>query len=263
MTNLRHRIEVLRDVWAGANQSSTGATLRGVAEELTKALDLADGDPAVARPVVGALALADSRGDSRGNAEASAESTTEPRWRFGPRAAAHLIAATSWPWERKEDRDEWSVRLIDEPDLLETEAAQARARLEAAIAALGGPSRSAPKTDEEVPAVDEAARIILIAHHDAVCSRFCNDDVSTYPLGNIAHKIAGALADAGLLGGRPVLTVDRDDLDGGFIATAHDVPGAIGQGETVGEALADLMAACRAILAAALREATPETDEET
>ena len=66
-------------------------------------------------------------------------------WGFGLEAAAALVAATSWPWERREDRDEWSVRLISEPDLLAREAKQARVRLESAIAALSGDA--APRTD--------------------------------------------------------------------------------------------------------------------
>jgi hypothetical protein len=68
-------------------------------------------------------------------------------WGFGLEAAASLVAATSWPWERTEDRDEWSARLISEPDLLAREAKQARVRLESAIAALSGDA--APRTDAD------------------------------------------------------------------------------------------------------------------
>jgi len=52
----------------------------------------------------------------------------------GPEAAARFVAAVSWPLERQENRDSWAPRLLAEPDMLASEADQARARLESAIA---------------------------------------------------------------------------------------------------------------------------------
>jgi len=71
----------------------------------------------------------------------SAEAVEARPWIFGPEAAARFIAATSWPFERTEYRDEWALRLITEPDMLAQEATAARERLEGAINTLGsGPA---------------------------------------------------------------------------------------------------------------------------
>lgn len=60
-------------------------------------------------------------------------------WPFGAESAAYLIAATGNPNERKENRESWAVRLINEPDILAIEADRARTRLEQAIALLVTP----------------------------------------------------------------------------------------------------------------------------
>lgn len=187
------------------------------------------------------VALADSRGDSRGSAEASAESATEPRWRFGPRAAAHLIAATSWPWERREDRDEWSVRLIDEPDLLATEAASARARLEAAIAALGGPSRIGNLLVTHADP-EEYARIWNVGYEAAVTQGLADDPslADDWLQERLREAQARALDDAA----RELIAASRAPSNEIYIRTV---------------AVARILRA----RAAALREGDPETDEET
>lgn len=57
------------------------------------------------------------------------------KWLYGPQAAARLVARTSWPWEREENRDKWAEKLLTDADMLEHEADNARRRLESAIAA--------------------------------------------------------------------------------------------------------------------------------
>lgn len=61
---------------------------------------------------------------------------------FGDDAAYRLIARTSWPFEREETRDAWAVTMRDRPDLLATEVAAARARLEAAVEQVFRPGSS-------------------------------------------------------------------------------------------------------------------------
>lgn len=75
------------------------------------------------------------------------------RWPFGVEAAARLVAATSNPNERAENRDEWSPRLILEPELAEAEFERAEARLRSAIrelrarhAVLAAPEQSGRRT---------------------------------------------------------------------------------------------------------------------
>jgi hypothetical protein len=47
-----------------------------------------------------------------------------------------------------------------------------------------------------------------------------------------------------------LVSIDRDEADGGYVATSPDVPGAAGQGETASAAMLDLVAAVEAIRAA-------------
>lgn len=60
----------------------------------------------------------------------------ERAWVFGDESAARFVAATSWPWERKENRDAWALRLMSDPAMLAVESEAARERLESAIAHL-------------------------------------------------------------------------------------------------------------------------------
>lgn len=56
------------------------------------------------------------------------------------------------------------------------------------------------------------------------------------------------------------VVIERDSLDAGFVATARDVHGAMGQGETLDAAVLDALAARREILAAT-RIAPAPSDE--
>ena len=50
------------------------------------------------------------------------------------------------------------------------------------------------------------------------------------------------------------VTVEPDPLDGGFVASVVDLPGCMSEGETVDEALNNVMEALREIMAASLAE---------
>jgi hypothetical protein len=55
------------------------------------------------------------------------------QWAFGPEAAAQLIAATSWPYEREENRESWAPKMLTDHALFEREAESAHRRLMSAI----------------------------------------------------------------------------------------------------------------------------------
>jgi len=59
------------------------------------------------------------------------------------------------------------------------------------------------------------------------------------------------------------ITVEPDECDGGFIAETAEVPGAMGQGETPGEAARDLLDAVSAIMAVRLEQSFQATRIET
>lgn len=58
-------------------------------------------------------------------------------WLFGPEAAARLIAAASWPFERRENRESWAPRMITDPAMAEHETRRALRRIRSAAASLG------------------------------------------------------------------------------------------------------------------------------
>lgn len=59
-------------------------------------------------------------------------------WMFGDESAAYLIAATSWPWEREENRQNWHDKMIGDSTLRDQEYQRALRNLQSAYRHLGG-----------------------------------------------------------------------------------------------------------------------------
>lgn len=66
-------------------------------------------------------------------------------WAFGDHSAAYLIAATSWPWEREENRLNWCDNLVTDEALRRQEYNRAKENLERAFAYLEAEMPASPK----------------------------------------------------------------------------------------------------------------------
>lgn len=62
---------------------------------------------------------------------------------------------------------------------------------------------------------------------------------------------------------RLIFELERDDLDGGYVASCRDIPGAMSQGETADEALSNCMACVAEILEMRLRQQIADAPDST